>query len=86
VYVITNDDFARSNARNVPNWWLFVFIAGIAIAVIGFGLGAIVDVSVILAALLVVVVSFLDLGFSVWATVEAAGGETWKYPLAPDLF
>ncbi|PSP42117.1 hypothetical protein BRC68_12670 [Halobacteriales archaeon QH_6_64_20] len=64
MYVIANDEFARSNARNAPNWWLFVFIAGIAIAVIGFGVGAIVDVFVILAALLALVIGFLGLGFS----------------------
>lgn len=85
VYLVADADFTESNARNALNWWVFVFGAGIAIVVMAFVLGAVVDMFVILAALLAVVLGFLGLGFSIWATVKAAGGEAWKYPLAPSI-
>lgn len=86
VYLLADDEFTKANARNSLNWWVFVFGAGIAIAVVGFGIGAVIDGFLILAALLAIILGFAGIAFSVWATLKAASGETWKYPLAPDLF
>ncbi len=86
VYLLANDEFTKSNARNAVNWQVFWFGAIIVMLVVAFGLGSVVGEFVILAALFFFGLVFADFAFCVWATVKAVSSEAWEYPLAPDLF
>lgn len=84
-YFLSRTEYTATNARNALNWHLFVIICVALAAGIAFGLGSFVEPFVILGAFLGVGVGILHLVFTVVATVKAARGTAWVYPLAPGI-
>lgn len=86
VALFSENESTKVNARNALNWQLAVFGAAIVATVIAFGLGELVtDLFVIPAALLIIIVSFLNFVFCLLATHKAIHGEAWEYPFAPNF-
>lgn len=83
VYLLTSSEFSTSNARNALNWQLFFLVATVVLLVSFFAVGS--DLVGVLLGLLLLALLFADLAFCLWATVKAAGGEAWRYPLAPEF-
>lgn len=76
VFLVTEDEFVEENARNALNWQ------------ISYSIYMVVSVFLILfviGLLTAFVVGLLNLVFCVVATVKAADGETWEYPLTLEL-
>lgn len=84
VYSVTEDRFTRANARNALNWQLFVLGVVFALALSVFALDLVS--SWLLAATLVVIAPLtVNLVLCLWATRKAFRGDTWTYPIAPEL-
>lgn len=76
VYIVADDPFVKENAANATNWQIIL-----AVYLVVSGMLVIVLVGLILLPL----VAILDLAFCLIAAVKASNGETWSYPLTPDL-
>lgn len=98
VYLVSENEFTRANARNALNWQLFlapVFVGIIVFLVGGMGVSSLgtipealelalfVPLSLLLAVAFVL--SLLTFVFPVVATAKAILGEAWEYPLAPEF-
>lgn len=82
-YLLSSSDFSKSNARNALNWQLFVLVGG-GILLAAFFLVSSDLIGLIVGFLLLGVV-VLNFAFCFWATVKAAGGDAWQYPIAPEI-
>lgn len=76
VYLITEDQFVKENARNALNWQIMFTVymtisALLIIVLIGFAL--------------IMVLPLLDIVFCVIAAIKASEGEAWTYPATPDI-
>lgn len=76
IYLATDDDFAKENARNALNFQIILFI--------GFFISGILTL-VLIGLLLLPILLIVDLVFCILAALKAKDGEAWKYPLTPDL-
>lgn len=97
IYVVSDHDFTRENARNAMNWQFF-YVTVLAGAILLFGGVFVADTvlpDVIVVALFLVVfalflsvvlIGFLNFVFPLVATGKAIFGGTWEYPIAPDFF
>ncbi|ELY77636.1 DUF4870 domain-containing protein [Natrinema gari] len=95
VYLVSSTDFDRRNAKNALNWHIPFFIAWNASAVvvfIGVGLesvgtvGAVVSRLVILLGLFgLLLLGIANLVVCLVATGKAFNGESWEYPIVPEL-
>ena len=84
VYLLSDADFTRENAQNALNWQIFFTISLIISLLFAFGLGEFVsNLFVFIGALIIIIVGFLNVVFSLWATIKAIGGNEWAYPIAP---
>lgn len=82
VYIVSNSEFTRDNARNALNWQILFT----TIPVLLFALSLILnDIFVIVGALFVVFGGFLTIAFCLVATFKAIRGNTWEYPFAPAI-
>ena len=76
IYLAFDDDFAKENTANALNWQI-VFTVGMFIS--GF-------LTLLLIGLLTAVILILiNIIFCVIAAVKANDGETWNYPLTPEI-
>lgn len=82
VYVVTDNEFARENARNALNWHIPLTSIPVILLALSF-VGS--DAFVIVGALFVVFGGFLTMAFSVIAVIKAIRGEAWMYPFVPEL-
>ncbi|WP_418282076.1 DUF4870 domain-containing protein [Halorubrum sp. DTA98] len=76
VLLVTEDEFVKENARNALNWQISLTIYTIVSLILVFLVVGIVGL---------LVLGLLDLVFIVIATVKAADGEAWSYPITIDL-
>lgn len=76
IYAITDDPFVKQNAANATNWQIMLTIY----MIISFIL-----IIVLVGILFVFMLIILDLVFILIATIKAADGEAWEYPLTPEL-
>ncbi len=76
VLLITEDEFVKENARNAINWQIFLFI---------YSLIGLVLVFLLVGIFVLLILGLLDLVFIIVATVKAADGEAWTYPLTKAL-
>ncbi|GAB7090790.1 hypothetical protein JCM18237_10610 [Halorubrum luteum] len=76
VYLVTDDAFVKENARNALNWQISLTI---------YTLISLVLVLLVVGFLALIVIGLLDLVFIVIATVKAADGEAWSYPITIDI-
>lgn len=96
VYLASNHEYTRENARNALNWYLCY--TAVTLLTLGSLLGWILVVDllpdvvglllflpVFAAFEIVAFLTFLTLAFCLIATVKAIFGEAWAYPGAPDL-
>ncbi|TYT60461.1 DUF4870 domain-containing protein [Natrialba swarupiae] len=98
LYLVSDREFTRANARNAFNWQLLVFAAGLVVMASVFGwilavewtpipdviaLGWFLVIFVAMFGLVAVI--FLNLIFPIIATVKAIFGGAWAYPLTPDF-
>jgi uncharacterized Tic20 family protein len=68
------------------NWQIFFTICLIIAFLFAFGLGELIsEWFIFIGAIIVIVVGFLNLVFSLWATIKAIGGNEWTYPIAPEF-
>lgn len=100
VYLVSNHDFTRENARNAVDWQVFYAASVVAFFAL-FGAVALADSllagvlapEVVAGWSLLLTVGVVALGamlllnvvFASVATVKAVFGDTWEYPLAPDI-
>jgi uncharacterized Tic20 family protein len=85
VYLVTDDEFTKANARNSVNWWLLMLGAAFVLLMVTFLLSSLGDIFVILGTAVSVVLGAISLRFAIWAAVKANNGELWESPLAPNL-
>ncbi|MBZ6494200.1 DUF4870 domain-containing protein [Natrinema longum] len=98
IYVVSNHEFTRANARNALDWHLFVSGSFLATFVLLFGLDAlfeyvrppeIVETAVFLPvfalAFFAILLGFLSVFLWIVAMAKAIFGEAWRYPFAPKL-
>jgi len=76
VFLVTDDEFVKANARAAINWQIWFTIYSIVAGVL-----IIVGIGILLLPLL----GLLNMVFIVIAAVKAADGEVWSYPLTIDL-
>lgn len=76
VYFVAEDEFTRESARNAINWQIMFTIY----ILISFAL-----VFLLVGFVLLPLVGLLDTVFCIVAAVKAYEGQTWKYPLTPDI-
>ena len=76
IYAIADDPFVKQNAANATNWQIMLTIY----MIISFVL-----VIVLIGILFIFLLILLDIIFIIIATIKAADGEAWKYPLTPEL-
>lgn len=100
VYLVSEHEFTRANARNAVNWQVFYSLALVAVYA-AFGLFALADsalpggiprdvgvglIYALGAGVYALGLAFvLNLAFSLVATAKAIFGTAWEYPIAPDL-
>lgn len=91
LYLATDHDFTRENARHVLNWYLFVLsvvlclvVWIVAVEVLGLPdlLGIVLFVPLFVLLFYVTVGSLL---FAIVGTGKAMFGTTWRYPLTPEF-
>ncbi|ELY47289.1 hypothetical protein C495_03487 [Natronorubrum sulfidifaciens JCM 14089] len=83
VYLISDNEFTKSNAKNALNWQIFFTVSFIALLLV-----AMLDTffSVLIAVIGITLLFFiLNPAFCIWATYRANQGEDWKYPIAPQF-
>lgn len=100
VYLVSEHDFTRANARNAVNWQVFYSLVTVAttaafVAVAGIdsilpgGLPDAFNTGLVLAVggglYGLGVAFFLNLAFSLVATAKAVFGGAWRYPMAPEV-
>jgi uncharacterized Tic20 family protein len=85
-YLFASGEYTKQNARNALNWQVTVILSGIVL------FGAFVasvatesGILFLLSILGILVVGTLHLLFCLIATVKAAAGTTWNYPLTPQF-
>ncbi|SNR39087.1 DUF4870 domain-containing protein [Halorubrum vacuolatum] len=76
VYFVTDDAFVKENARNALNWQI-MFTIYIVISLI--------LLIAVIGIVGLILFPILDLIFIIIATVKAADGEAWSYPITLDL-
>ncbi|WP_255169431.1 DUF4870 domain-containing protein [Natrononativus amylolyticus] len=97
VYLLSDHEFTRDNARTAINWQLFYFVSFVAVLALFFvavALDFVLPDFVVVTVLLVVFALFfvvmlltiLNLVFPLVATGKAIFGTAWEYPIAPDFF
>ncbi|GAB7119102.1 DUF4870 domain-containing protein [Natrinema pallidum] len=94
-YLVSSTDFERRNAKNALNWHIPFFIAwngSAVVAFIGVGLASAGTAGSVVPRLLILfgLVGFLLLGIAnlvvcFVATGKALDGDSWEYPLVPEL-
>lgn len=96
VYLVSDSEFTRANARNALDWQLFYF-ALTAASLLLFGVAFVADAVLpdavtfvfllvaVAAFFLVGIVGLLDFAFAFVATGKAIFGTAWEYPVAPDF-
>ncbi|RZH68641.1 DUF4870 domain-containing protein [Natrinema altunense] len=94
-YLVSSTDFDRRNAKNALNWHIPFFIAwnkSAVVAFIGVGLasagwvGSVVSRLLILLGLFgLLVLGLANLVVCFVATSKAFNGESWEYPIVPEL-
>ncbi|MWV41063.1 DUF4870 domain-containing protein [Natrialba sp. INN-245] len=98
LYLVSDREFTRTNARNVFNWQLLVFTAFLVVMASVFGWILVVEwtpipdvlalgwfLLIFVAMLGLVIVTLLNLIFPLVATAKAIFGDAWTYPLTPDF-
>ncbi|PCR91218.1 DUF4870 domain-containing protein [Natrinema ejinorense] len=98
IYVASNHEFTRANARNALDWHLFVSGSFLATFVLLFGLDAlfeyvrppeivetVVFLPVFALAFIAILLGFLSVFLWIIAMAKAIFGEAWRYPFAPKL-
>jgi len=76
VYLIAEDAFVKENARNAINWQIMYTVYMLVSTIL---------LVILIGALLMIVVSFLNLAFCIIAAVKASDGEAWEYPATPRI-
>lgn len=85
VYLLSNDDFSKSNAKNALNWQIFLFTLISVFVVLAFGLESVLSLGTILSIVAILLLLLLDVVFCLWAAIKAAGGTEWAYPITPEI-
>ncbi|MFP9060269.1 DUF4870 domain-containing protein [Natrialbaceae archaeon A-chndr2] len=76
VYLVTEDQFVKENARNALNWQIMFTIYMTVSAVL---------LLVLIGFVLILILPLLDLVFCIIAAIKASEGEAWTYPATPDI-
>lgn len=76
VYILTDDPFVKENAGNALNWQImflvYSFVSGLLVLVL-------------IGVFFLIAFGVANLAFCIVAAVRASEGDTWEYPLTPDL-
>lgn len=82
VYLFSDDEFTKQNAKNAFNWQIIFVVAFGAFVLVAF-----FDTffSALITIIGIISLFTLDLAFCVWATIKAKRGTIWKYPFVPDI-
>lgn len=76
VLLVTDDEFVKENARNALNWQItFTIYMFVSTLLVLLAIGIV----------FIVLLGLIDLVFIVIATVKAADGEAWSYPITIDF-
>lgn len=83
MYVFSQKEFSKTNARHALNWHLSFLIGVAGLFLVLFLVNS--DIVGIVAGFLILVLFALNVIFCLYATLQAVRGSSWTYPLAVEL-
>ncbi len=73
IYLVSDDAFAKENAKEALNWQISLIIYSIISAIL---------IIVLIGLVLLAILGILNLVFCIYAAIKASDKTTWKYPLS----
>jgi uncharacterized Tic20 family protein len=85
VYAVTDDPFLKANAANATDWQIMLIVYSFSSFILTFIFAFIFPPLALIAILFLILILFANFILVVVATIKAANGEAWSYPITPGL-
>jgi uncharacterized Tic20 family protein len=76
IYAVTDDPFVKENAAKATDWQIMLIVYSVVSGLL---------VLLIIGIFFLIALFLVDIIFVAIATIKAADGEAWSYPITPEL-